>query len=87
MRRDLKPDVANQVNRAHALLSAECSPLTEEDKQVVCEHGIAVSVALAALDLEQQRLAIDWPAAGLMGTEIRCFMELEVQHGTKEVYP
>jgi iron complex outermembrane receptor protein len=28
-----------------------------------------------------------WPAAGLMDTEIRCFIELEVQHGTKEVCP
>ncbi|GEM_PF-1763406 len=28
----------------------------------------------------------DWPAAGLMDTEIRCFIELEVQHGTTEVY-
>ncbi|MBX9644239.1 MAG: hypothetical protein K2W91_09105, partial [Novosphingobium sp.] len=25
-----------------------------------------------------------WPAAGLMDTEIRCFIELEDQHGTKE---
>ena len=27
-----------------------------------------------------------WPAAGLMDTKIRCFIELEVHHGTKEVY-
>ena len=31
--------------------------------------------------------AVEWPAAGLMDTEIRCFVELEVQHGTKEVCP
>jgi hypothetical protein len=28
-----------------------------------------------------------WPAAGLMDTEIRCFIELEEQHATKEVQP
>jgi len=27
-----------------------------------------------------------WPAAGLMDTEKRCFIELEDQHGTKEVH-
>ena len=29
----------------------------------------------------------DWPAAGLMDTEIRCFIELEDKHATKEVQP
>ncbi len=28
-----------------------------------------------------------WPAAGLMDTEIRCFIELEEQYAAKEVQP
>ena len=28
-----------------------------------------------------------WPAAGLMDTEMRCFIELEEQDATKEVQP
>jgi len=29
----------------------------------------------------------NWPAAGLMDTEIRCFIELEEQHATKKAQP
>ena len=39
------------------------------------------------LPLLRSRFAVLWPAAGLMDTEIRCFIELEDYNGAKEAQP
>ena len=53
----------------------------------VIHVAVACDLALCETGGEQTVISVNWPAAGSVDTEIRCFMELEVSNGETEVRP
>ena len=47
--------------------------------------ALAEALSVFGIELEAQKAASDWPAAGFVDTEIRCFMRLEISDGETEV--